>query len=96
MNWLAKLWNEYPRFRLVTKTSWSAAPLVFSPSARFSYLSLCTQFIIGGFFLDALRHMYMLYDATSVYGAGNAQVPVRGHPNFHSVAALRGLPSHSR
>jgi hypothetical protein len=55
MNRLAKLWNEYPRFRLVTKT---------------------IMYIIGGFFLDALRHMYMLYDATSVYGgASNTQVP---------------------
>jgi hypothetical protein len=41
-------------------------------------LVVSTQYIIGGFFLDALRHMYMLYDATSVYGgASNTQVPVR-------------------
>jgi hypothetical protein len=54
MNHLAKLWNEYPRFRLVTKT---------------------VMFIIGGFFLDALRQVYMLYDATSVYGTTSGQVP---------------------
>merc|ERR1711879_1050149 len=54
MNQLAKLWNEYPRFRLVTKT---------------------VMFIIGGFFLDALRQVYMLYDATSVYGTTGSQVP---------------------
>merc|ERR1711879_1101607 len=54
MNQLAKLWNEYPRFRLVTKT---------------------IMFIIGGFFLDALRQVYMLYDATSVYGTTSGQVP---------------------
>merc|ERR1711879_900114 len=33
------------------------------------------MFIIGGFFLDALRQVYMLYDATSVYGTTSGQVP---------------------
>jgi len=67
MNQLAKLWNEYPRFRLVTKT---------------------VMFIIGGFFLDALRHMYMLYDATSVYGPANAQVPGAGAYTINKDAYL--------
>jgi len=39
---------------------------------RFRLVIKTLMFIMGCFFFDALRHMYTLYDSTSVYGTTNA------------------------
>ncbi len=71
---LSKLWNEYPRFRLATKIVMVRRFLNRSVKGFNKPCVVCLTFLsswqglLGLLFLDSLRRIYYLYDATSIYG----------------------------